>query len=242
MNILLTNDDGYQADGIRAAYDAMRSHGEVFVVAPLTERSACSHAITLRSPITVQRVDDRQMGTVYAVEGTPADCVRLGVSALLDVRIDLVVSGINRGANVGVDTFYSGTVAGAREGAILEITSIALSQAIRRDVETDWDRTGEVAAELVGTLLKESLPGAGLWSVNFPAPIPDDALDRVRRVPIDGHPMPMSFDRKTGDDGRTIEFEYGDTYWLREVTAPCDFATIRDGEIAVTAIALFGKF
>ena len=243
MNILLTNDDGFDAPGLHAAYQAVRSLGAVLVVAPKSERSACSHMITLRAPVRVERRTHHETyGTGFAVDGTPADCVRLAVAALVDHRFDLIVSGINRGANAGVDIFYSGTVAGAREGAILGVPSIAVSQGIRSEVEIDWDATSAITRHLVETLVKEQLPGPGFWSINLPSPIPDNPRDHIHRVPVAAHPMPMSFNRNDSDDGKTMEFDYGASYWLRDVTGPSDYSTIRDGEIALTAVPLVGEF
>lgn len=242
MNIVLTNDDGYDAPGLQAAFDALSGLGRVHVVAPKTERSACSHTISLRSPITVERIRHDRLGTVYVVDGSPADCVRLATAALIEKPIDLVVSGINRGANAGVDTYYSGTIAGAREAAILGIRAIAVSQAIRTEVDTDWPAASNITAILLQELINESLPGPGFFSVNLPAPIPPDARNHVHRVPLAAHPMPMAFDRAERDNGRIMEFAYGASYWLREVTGPSDYSVIRDGAVAVTAIPLFGRF
>lgn len=240
-NIVLTNDDGYKAPGLCAAFEALLELGNVHIVAPTTERSACSHTITLGRPITVERHKHERFGTVFAVEGTPADCVRLAKAALIAEPIDLVVSGINRGANAGVDTYYSGTVAGAREAAMLGIQAIALSQAVRAGVETDWAAATKVSATLVKELLEEQLPGPGFWSVNLPVPIPPDPREHIHRVPIASHPAPLLFDRSDRDDGH-MEFAYGASYWLREVTGPSDYSVIRDGGIAITAIPLFGRF
>ena len=242
MNIVLTNDDGYDAAGLRAAFEALSSLGTVHVVAPKAERSACSHTITLRRPITVERRTHAGYGVSYAVDGSPADCVRLAVAALVDRPIGLVVSGINHGANAGVDTFYSGTVAGAREGAILGIPAVAVSQAMRSGIEPNWPAATEITASLIKELLRERLPGLGFWSINLPSPIPPDAGNHVHRVPVAIHPMPMTFDRSESDDGRLMEFDYGASYWLRDVTGPSDYSVIRDGDIAVTAIPLYGKF
>jgi 5'-nucleotidase len=242
MHILITNDDGYDAPGLHAAFEAVRELGTVHVVAPKTERSACSHAITLRGPIKVERRHHPLYGVSYAVDGTPADCVRIALSALIEGPVDLVVSGVNHGANAGVDAFYSGTVSGAREATILGITGIALSQAVRAEHETDWGAARDVCAPLVRQLAQEALPGPGFWSVNLPAPIPPEPQRHVQRVPPAEHPMPMKFLRSDNDDGRTLEFGYGASYWLREVSGPSDYAVIRDGGIAVTAIPLFGRF
>ena len=242
MNIVLTNDDGYEAPGIIAAYRALCELGQVHVVAPQTERSACSHMITLHRPITVERVSHDELGTVNAVEGTPADCVRLAFSELINGRIDLVVSGINRGANSGVDVFYSGTIAGAREGAILGIPSVAVSQAVRADVAIDWPAAGDITGSIIRKLMAETLPAPGFWSVNLPLPIPADAPRRIRRVPVATEPTPMTFSRVEHDDGRMVQFDYRASYWTRAVGEPTDYSTIRDGAIAVSAIPLCGKF
>jgi 5'-nucleotidase len=243
MNILLTNDDGFDAPGLHAAYQAVRDFGTVHVIAPKTERSACSHTITLNKPITVERRSHHPTyGIGFAVDGTPADCVRLANAALVEKPIDLVVSGINRGANAGVDLFYSGTVAGAREGSILGINAIAVSQAVRAGSEVDWTLAEQVTRYLVESLLNEEMPGPGFWSINLPAPVPEDYKDHIQRVPLAVHPMPMNFDRAESDDGRVLEFGYGASYWLRDVTGPSDYSVIRDGGIAVTAVPLFGRF
>ena len=241
MRIMLTNDDGYDAPGLHAAYEALAPIGEIHVVAPKTERSACSHTITLRRPITVERMEHDQFGIVYAVDSSPADCVRLAVAELIDEPIDLVVSGINRGANAGVDTYYSGTIAGAREAAILGLKAIAVSQAVRPDLDPDWPTARQISGALIRELIDEPLPGPGFWSINLPAPIPADPKNHVHRVPLASHPMPMAFDRADHDDGRTA-FTYGASYWIREVDGLSDYSIIRDGGIAVTPIPLFGRF
>lgn len=271
MNILLTNDDGFDAPGIRAAYQAAAKHGTVHVVAPKDERSACSHSISLYRPIAVRRVQHPQLGPIHTVDGTPADCVRLAIGPLLDVPIDLVISGINCGANTGVDLFYSGTIAAAREAAMLGIRGIAVSQAVRKDVELDWDAAAMVTAKLLERLAHEELPSCGFISVNLPAPIPDNALDQVHDVPSAQETIPLNFQRTAQHDGKQLdkeqikdkqlddlqfddkqlddmqlddrmEFRYGKSYWERRVTEPSDFSVVRDGGISVTRIPVFGKF
>ena len=122
--ILVTNDDGVRSDGIHALADALRPLGDVTIVAPHAEASAIGHALTLRRPLRMEQVGDR----IYEVDGTPTDCVNIAVTKLFDVLPDLVVSGINKGYNLGDDITYSGTVAGAMEGALLGIPSIAVSR------------------------------------------------------------------------------------------------------------------
>ena len=127
--ILVTNDDGYFSPGIRALADALAGLGEVTIVAPQNEASAVGHALTLRRPLRLEPVGER----MYAVDGTPTDCVNLGLNEVLGGRVDLIVSGINKGLNIGDDVTYSGTVAGALEGALLGIQAMAVSLEFTRD-------------------------------------------------------------------------------------------------------------
>jgi len=166
MNILLANDDGIQAVGLRALYFALREAGhEVHVVAPVTEQSAVGHAVTLSMPIRVKEF--RENGFVgQGVYGTPVDCVKLGLSTLLPQRPDLVLSGINAGANVGVDILYSGTVSAATEGALMEIPSMAVSM----DDFNPQDVSGQAryAVELLPTIPWQALPRKCVLNLNFP--------------------------------------------------------------------------
>ena len=242
MRIMLTNDDGYDAPGLRAAYVALRDCGTVQVVAPREERSSCSHAITTGRPINVERLSMEPFGTVYAVDGTPADCVRLAHAGLIDGPMDLVVSGVNRGANAGVDIYYSGTIAAAREAALLGMASIAVSQATRAGVEIDWPAVSAITATLVKELVQEKLPRPGFWSINYPAPMPDDPEKHVERVGVAEQSWPIRFERGPVPDGAAIQFQYAAPYWEREVTQHSDYTVIRDGGIAVSAIPLFCRF
>ncbi|MEI8157791.1 MAG: 5'/3'-nucleotidase SurE [Burkholderiales bacterium] len=164
MKILISNDDGYQAPGIVALYEALKDVAEVEVIAPEQNNSAKSNALTLHSPLYVTRASN---GFRY-VNGTPADCVHIALSGLLDYRPDLVVSGINNGANMGDDTIYSGTVGAAMEGFLFGIPAIAFSQ-----VERDWhhlDSAARKVRELVQSMEQQQLIGhaAYLLNVNIP--------------------------------------------------------------------------
>lgn len=161
--ILLTNDDGVQSEGLAALAEALAPLGEVTVVAPLRETSAIGHALTLHDPLRLEQVGDR----VFSVGGTPTDCVTLGVFAVLRGLPDLVVSGINRGLNIGDDVTYSGTVAGALEGVLLGVPSLAVS--VERGVR-GWEfaEAGRVAQKLAGGVLERGLPPRVLLNVNVP--------------------------------------------------------------------------
>jgi 5'-nucleotidase len=164
MKILLSNDDGYQAPGIVALYEAIRDLGEVEVVAPEHNNSAKSNALTLHAPLYVNIAGN---GFRY-VNGTPADCVHIAVTGLLGYTPDLVVSGINNGANMGDDTIYSGTVGAAMEGYLFGVPAIAFSQ-----VEKGWahlDAAAAKARELVQYLLEHRRPGDAPWLLNVNVP------------------------------------------------------------------------
>ncbi len=153
IKILLTNDDGIYAPGIIALYESIKSLGEVNVVAPATEMSAVGHAITLTDPLRVEKVNRRGDFFGYAVSGTPADCVKIAVWALLDEKPDIVISGINLGNNTGVSIIYSGTVSAATEGTILEIPSIAISLAAYK--KPDFAYAAKFAKKLIRIVLRK---------------------------------------------------------------------------------------
>ncbi len=172
--ILISNDDGIQAPGLRALCGALQPLGRVVVMAPQVERSAVGHAITISDPLRVAEVDLELDGvTAYACSGTPADCVKLAVLAILPQRPDLVVSGINNGGNTGVNVIYSGTVSAATEGAILGIPSLAVSVDCRecRDLEP----AKIIARQIATRVLKNGLPNGTLLNVNIPN-LPADQL------------------------------------------------------------------
>jgi 5'-nucleotidase len=167
--ILVTNDDGVHSDGIHALAQALQPLGDVIVVAPHAESSAIGHALTLRRPL---RIEEHRSG-VYAVDGTPTDCVNLGVAVLLKNELpDLIVSGINTGWNLGDDVTYSGTVAGALEGALLGVPAIAVSLARTRSYVFDFGPSAQAAAVLADLVLRHGLPDRTFLNVNVPKGTP----------------------------------------------------------------------
>src|SRR6185436_12578370 len=161
--ILVTNDDGVHAPGIRALALALRELGQVHVVAPAREVSACAQSLTLTKPLRAETIEPY----LLAVDGTPADCVNLAFVKLLPRRPDLVVSGINRGANLGDDIFYSGTVGGAREGTFFGVPSLAISLAVR--AEADFTEAAAFVPRLARMVLEKGLPEQTLLNVNVPS-------------------------------------------------------------------------
>ncbi len=162
MRILVSNDDGVHAEGINTLADALRGIGEVIVVAPDRNRSGASNSLSLDRPLRTREISDN----VISVEGTPTDCVHIAITGLLDKLPDIVVSGINEGANLGDDVWYSGTVAAAVEGRLLGLPAIALSLA--GETQQYYDTAAKIAVQLVERLLKEPLPDLTMLNVNVP--------------------------------------------------------------------------
>ena len=226
--ILVTNDDGYSSQGIAALVDALAELGEVVMVAPDSEQSAVSHALTLDRPLRVRRVGEG----LYAVNGTPTDCVTLGISNLMgDQPPALVVSGINRGGNMGVDVHYSGTVSAAFEGVILGYPAIAVSQVVGNGMT--WDAAAAVAAELAAWVLEHGLPPSTLLNVNVPLPAPRGL--RLTRLGVRRYTEGVV--EQQDPRGRRIYWiGGGEPVW--EAIPGTDFHEVAEGYISVTPLHL----
>ena len=230
MRILVTNDDGYRADGIRTLVEAARPLGQVSVVAPDREQSATSHSLTLNNPLRVSR---RGAG-VLAVDGTPTDCVILGLGMLLEERPNVVLSGINHGPNLGDDVLYSGTVAAAMEATILGVPAIAISLATHEDQPVGpW---GPIVARLLEKLLRTEMPPETLLNVNLP-PVDPAEVRGVRVTTLGRREYVNSLTRAQDPAGK--EFFWiggGQSRWWGGPDS--DFRAIHDGYIAVTPLHL----
>ncbi len=230
MKILISNDDGYQAPGIVALYEALRNVAEVEVVAPEQNNSAKSNALTLHSPLYVTRASN---GFRY-VNGTPADCVHVALTGLLGYRPDLVVSGINNGANMGDDTIYSGTVGAAMEGYLFGIPAIAFSQ-----IEKGWrhiDAAAHKARELVMQLSQQHLLGASPWLLNIN--IPNLPLQSIKPMKVCRLGR-----RHAAENVITQASPRGDTmYWIggagpaKDEAEGTDFHATAQGHISMTPL------
>lgn len=241
MRILLTNDDGILAPGIAAMRRELVRLGEVDVVAPASPQSAAAHGITVLGPIGTRtvHVGDQFVGT--AVEGRPADCVKIALSGLLPHKPDLVVSGINDGANVAINVLYSGTVAAAAEGALLGVRSVAVS--LERGEDMDFDRAARIARELIEQMLKadsdRGLPiihhrGAG-WLVNLNIPaFRTDVPRGLRIVRQSTQAMEDNYTRHEGPDGRNYYFLDGDFTDTHQ--SDTDLEALREGYITLTPL------
>lgn len=241
MRIVVTNDDGVDAPGIAALRVAAMRFGEVTVVAPAGPRSSCGHGFSNVDNLPVRRV--AQEGAWCAVDGTPVDCVRLALNATLFERPDLVLSGINQGANVGLDVFPSGTVAAAREAAIHRVPAIAISQYTEAGTPVDWPWAIPQAESVIARILDGEFDDAvaerdGLhWNVNFPLP-----KDRAESPPCtvvkhDTRPFAYRYeDVSTGDGWQ--RFRNVTRYRDREAPEGGDVAALFGGAITITPLSL----
>ncbi|WDN90201.1 5'-nucleotidase [Desulfosarcina sp. BuS5] len=178
MKILLTNDDGIYAKGLLALYDRFAEKHDVTIIAPDRERSAVGHGLTIYSPIRIKKINDHCKVNGYAVSGTPADCVKLGIVELLDHKPDMVISGINPGANVGININYSGTAAAAREAALLGIPAMAVS--VQGFITDHYADAAVFAEKLFEKIVQRGLPRGTFLNVN----LPDLPLDKAEGVII----------------------------------------------------------
>ena len=204
MNILLTNDDGIYAEGIYAIYETLKKIGKVTVVAPYSQQSSVGHGITLSHPIFYQKCQRKGKFFGHGVTGTPADCVKFAIAVVLKKKPDIVVSGINFGPNEGCSVVYSGTCAGAREGALLGIPSMAVSLAAF--IKPDFTHAAQFGAQLAKKLINFRLPKGTFLNVNVPHNKPSQIKGfRVTRQGLD--PIHGSFHKRKDPNLR-------DYYWM----------------------------
>jgi len=195
LHFLVTNDDGYDAEGLAVLARLARTLGTADIVAPLVPQSQTSHAVTLWEPLEVRPIERHALGPILAVAGRPADCTRLAAAGLAgDRKPDWVLSGINHGANLGVDVFYSGTVAAAREAAILGIPAISISQFVRRPEPTDWSGTAVMAERALREIFCRDCPAGNFWNVNLPALDGGFEEASIIEAPVAMDPLPMAYD------------------------------------------------
>lgn len=234
MLILLTNDDGIYAPGIRALEAELRTMGEVALVAPAVEQSGVGHKVTFLSPLIVREEfeTDGRTRRGWAVEGSPADCVKLGLFEFCPRRPDVVISGINGGLNAGINVLYSGTVAAAIEGAFFGLTSIAVS--LEWDEQAPFDKAAKLARRVIEQLLAQKGPEPQLFNVN----IPTSALhgpSEVRIVPMGLDRYGESYEKRTDPRGRSYYWSTNDPP-PRPSAAETDLTALAKGHVTVTPL------
>jgi 5'-nucleotidase len=237
VRILLTNDDGIYAPGLAALAREMRALGEVVVVAPATEQSGVGHSITYLTPLIVKEIFDshgengeQRLG--WAVDGSPADCVKLGVQQFCGGRVDLVVSGINSGLNAGINVLYSGTVAAAIEGAFFGITSVAVS--LQYDEHPRYDKAARLARVIIEQILAKKSAEPQLYNLNIPTAALDGTPE-ICTVPMNITRYGDRFEKRADPWGRSY-------YWLTggPPTAAAghetDLSVLSAGKVALTPL------
>lgn len=233
MNILLTNDDGIHARGLAALYDEFSRIGRCLIVAPETEQSAVGHAITFTKPLTMRKTMHNGHYTGYAVAGTPADCVKLGVRILSEETVDLVVSGINRGANVGINVIYSGTVSAATEAAILGVPSMAVSLDSRKE-EADFTVAARIARRLAFRMMERPFLKGVTLNVNVPA-LPEEEIRGIAATRQGATQLLETYDRRTDPRDNIYYWLAGETI-LPDEDDEADAWALKKGFVSVTPI------
>lgn len=235
MKILLTNDDGIYAPGLRALRAEIIKIGDVEVVAPATEQSAASHSVTLTAPLVVQEVrDENQKHFGWAVEGRPADCVKLAIRELLGYQPDLIISGLNAGSNAGINVLYSGTVAAAVEGSFFGITSIACSLEYTKANPLDFTRAAIHSRRVIEQILAKKPAPASLFNVNIPS-LEKGEVRGIRVAPQNTTTYEEKFEKRVDPRGRTY-FWVGADFNCPAPHPATDTHSLADGFITVTPL------
>ncbi len=238
MKILISNDDGIGANGIRVLTSVLGKSHEVYVIAPDRERSAAGHSLTLHTPLRVEELETPIKGArkTWVTTGTPGDCIKIGISAILseNEKPDIVISGINHGPNLGADILYSGTVSCAMEGAMLGIPSIAVSLASMNAEYEDFKFGATFICSLLNRLDKFEFPTKSILNVNIPS-LPQEDISGVAITELGQRMFSDDYEKRIDPRGKTY-------YWMageiinEPVDAPTDIAAIRNNKISITPV------
>ncbi len=235
MRILLTNDDGVYAPGLRAMRAELLALGEVTVVAPASEQSAVGHSITLLTPLIVQEVRDDQSAFLgWAVEGKPADCVKVALLELLHEPPDLVVSGLNAGSNAGINVLYSGTVAAAIEAAFFNRVSVAVSLEYPKPGPLDYPRAARIGRQVIEQIMARRPAAGTLFNVNIPS-FDKGPVRGVRCVPQNVVPYRETLDRRVDPRGRVYFWTNADLC-CPDPHPDSDVSALAEGYVTVTPL------
>jgi len=235
VRILLTNDDGVYAPGLRALRSELMTLGDVTVVAPASEQSAVGHSITLLTPLIVQQVQDEQNRFLgWAVEGKPADCVKVALLELLPEAPDLVVSGLNAGSNAGINVLYSGTVAAAIEAAFFRCVSVAVSLEYTQPAALDFPRGAAIARRVIEQLVAHKPVAGTLFNINIPS-FDRGPVRGVRVVPQHVIPYSETLDRRVDPRGRVYFWAKGDLV-CPDLHPDSDVGALAEGYVTITPL------
>lgn len=237
MRILISNDDGVHAVGLKALYQELKKLGTVKVVAPMEEKSTTGHSLTLHKPLRIFNIEK----DFYGVSGSPADCVYLGIRQVLKKKPDLIVSGINRGANLGQDIYYSGTVSAAREGCILGIPSVAVSLDVKfhnrkSEAKLHYATAAKMAVKIIKEYMSKRVPDYTLLNIN----VPDVPLSKIKGI----KPARQGFRHYSGEVIKRVDHRGRDYFWVGgqyegfepEIDTDCHY--VDQGYVSVTPLKL----
>lgn len=242
MHIMLTNDDGVYAYGILALAKALQAQGNnrISIVAPDREQSGTAHSFTFLTPLHAEptHLEGLEQGTAFRVSGTPTDCVKVGVSNLLKDKPDCIISGINHGQNLGIDTTYSGTVSAALEGALLGIPSMAVSlvgsmRKLGEKKQAYFDDAAEIAVALLPRFLQS---GSLLWNVNIPA-LPREQRKGIRFTPLARQVYDGVYVEREDPRGRRYFWTPVSVHYTHDAETDCDIRWVQEGYVTITPLA-----
>ncbi|MCM8817908.1 MAG: 5'/3'-nucleotidase SurE [Candidatus Omnitrophica bacterium] len=233
MKILLTNDDGIFSDGLKCLYNQLKNIGKIYVIVPEIEKSATSHSINLFSPIRIKKIEINGISS-FIVNGTPVDCVKIGIKKIIKEKIDMVVSGINPGPNLGMDILYSGTVSAASEGAILGIPSISVSIADYKNFK--FDSASIITVKIIEKLKKVKFPKDTILNIN----IPNKNLEEIKGIKITFQSESRFSEEyeKRIDPRGNIYFWLKGTFKEKTKDKGSDVEAIKNGYVSITPIHL----
>lgn len=245
MKILLTNDDGITAPGIVALYDALQGLGDIFVIAPASVQSAAGHGITYREPLMTQEVTVNERMKGISVDGRPADCTKLALRALWQERFgegtmpDLTISGMNMGANVGINIIYSGTVAAAVESAFLGVPAIAVSLHLGEDPsKVCYPRAAEIARSAINRVVAYPLDRHTVVNINVPRTESVDApMPRIRVMEMNSAPGTDRYMRRESPFGQVYYWTVGNSMRFTHTALESDVQALRDGNVTITPLS-----
>ncbi len=236
IKVLVSNDDGIHATGIKTLVERLSLQYEVYVMAPDRERSATGHALTLHKPL---RVDEMDMGSkvkaAYSVTGTPSDCIKIGLNAVLDIRPDIIVSGINHGPNLGSDVVYSGTVSAALEGAINGVPSLAVSLLNGYDKSADFRHGADFVSEFIPRVVQAGLPPKTILNINIPA-VPITDMTGIKVTTLGVRMYTDTYDKRVDPRKNVYYWLAGEIIDDSDEAPDSDVVAMRNNMISITPV------
>lgn len=237
MKILISNDDGIAANGIRALSEKLSEENDVYVIAPDRERSAAGHSLTLHTPIRVEEVEAYgNVKRAWVTTGTPGDCVKIGINAILspEEQPDIIISGINHGPNLGADILYSGTVSCAMEGAMLGFPSIAMSLASMQYEPENFKFAAKFVNALLPKLSEFTFPKKSLLNINIPA-LEEDDIAGIAVTELGRKMFTDNYEKRVDPRGKIYYWMAGELI-TEPVDANTDIAAVRNNKISITPV------